>query len=308
LGRSDLEISSVALGCWPLAGITSGPMTDEEAVAVIGAALEAGVNHLDTAFAYGRHGESERRIARAIRGRRGAVVLATKVGVYWDEQGALRQTGRPDLLRRHFEESLRRLELDEVDLLYLHAPADDAPLADSAGLFRDLLAEGKTRAVGVSNLSVDQMETFAAECFPVACQVRYNRLQRDVEADVLPWCREHHVGLVAYEPLALGLLTGKFTRDHVFAEDDWRRRSPLFTGDAWTKNLDEVERMRPRAEALGCSVAQLAVGWTISQPGVTAALCGAKRPEQIRETAQAMLLAERLQLGDPFDEGRDAPA
>ncbi len=281
----------MALGCWPLAGITSGPMTDEAATAVIDAALDSGINHLDTAFAYGRHGESERRVARALRGRRDAVVLATKVGVYWDDDGALRLTGRPELLRRHFEESLRRLELGEVDLVYLHAPADDAPLADSAGLFRDLLTEGKTRAVGVSNLSVAQMEAFAAECPLVVCQVRYNRLQRDIEADVLPWCRDHDVGLVAYEPLALGLLTGKFDRDHEFAEDDWRRRSPLFMGDAWAKNLDEVERMRPLAEGLGCSVAQLAVGWTISRPGVTAALCGAKRPEQIRETAQAMFMA-----------------
>lgn len=281
----------MALGCWPLAGITSGPMTDEAATAVIDAALESGVNHLDTAFAYGRHGESERRVARALRGRRDAIVLATKVGVYWDEDGSLRLTGRPDLLRRHFEESLRRLKLDQIDLVYLHAPAGDAPLTDSAGLFRDLITEGKTRAVGVSNLSVAQIEAFAAECPLVACQVRYNRLQRDIEADVLPWCRDHNVGLVAYEPLALGLLTGKFTRDHVFAEDDWRRRSPLFMGDAWAKNLDEVERMRPVAEGLGCSVAQLAVGWTISQPGVTAALCGAKRPEQIHETAQAMFMA-----------------
>ena len=96
----------------------------------------------------------------------------------------------------------------------------------------------------------------------------------------------------------MGLLTGKFTRDHVFAEDDWRRQSPLFAGEAWTKNLDEVERMRPVAEALGCSVAQLAVGWTISRPGVTAALCGAKRPEQIRETAQAMFMAELFQDSD----------
>lgn len=291
LGQSEWEIAPVALGCWPLAGITSGAITEEEALAVIHAARDASVNHLDTAHAYGRHGESERLIARALRTGRKEVVLATKVGVYWDENGTLQRTGRPDLLRRHVEESLRRLEVDEVELLYLHAPADDAPLADTAGLFRELLAEGKTRAVGVSNLSVEQMEAFARECPLVACQVRYNRLQREIEADVLPWCREHHVGVMAYEPLALGLLTGKFTRDHVFAEDDWRRRSPLFQGAAWTNNLDEVERMRPVAESLGCSVAQWAVAWVVSQPGVTAALCGAKRPDQIRETAQAMSLA-----------------
>jgi len=294
LGKSQLCVSPVALGCWPLAGITSGAITEEAAVAVVAAALDAGVNHLDTAYAYGRSGESERLIARAIRSRRERVVLATKVGVYWDDDGTLRRTGRPALLRRHVEESLRRLEVEAVDLLYFHAPADDAPLADSAGLFRELLAEGKTRAVGVSNLSVEQMETFAAECSVMVCQVRYNRLQREIEADVLPWCRTHEVSLVAYEPLAMGLLTGKFGRDHVFAEDDWRRQSPLFTGEAWQKNFAEVERLRSTAKTLGCSVAQLAVGWAIAQPGVAVALCGAKRPEQIRETAEAMCLAERL--------------
>ena len=270
-------------------------MADEAAVAVIDAALEAGVNHLDTAYAYGRNGESERRIARAIRNRRDRVVLATKVGVYWDQDGAVQRTGSPRLLRQHLEESLRRLEVEAVDLLYFHAPADDAPLAESAGFFRDVLAEGKTRAVGVSNLSVDQMQAFAAECPIVACQVRYNRLQREIEADILPWCRTHQVSVVAYEPLALGLLTGKFTRDYVFPDDDWRRRSPLVAGDAWTKSLEEVERLRPLAAARGCSLAQWAVGWTITRPGVTAALCGAKHPDQIRETAQAMLLAQAWQ-------------
>jgi aryl-alcohol dehydrogenase-like predicted oxidoreductase len=295
LGKSAIWVSPVALGTWPLAGIASGPLADEAAVAVIDAALEAGVNHLDTAYAYGRNGESERRIAHAIRNRRDRVVLATKVGVYWDQDGAVQRTGNPRLLRRHFEESLRRLEVEAVDLLYFHAPADDAPLAESAGFFRDVLAEGKTRAVGVSNLSVDQMQAFAAECPIVACQVRYNRLQRKIEADVLPWCRTHHVSVVAYEPLALGLLTGKFTRDYVFSDADWRRRSPLVAGDAWANSLEEVERLRPRAAARGCSLAQWAVGWTITRPGVTAALCGAKHPDQIRETAQAMLLAEAWQ-------------
>jgi aryl-alcohol dehydrogenase-like predicted oxidoreductase len=295
LGQSDLRVAPVALGCWPLAGMTSGPMTEADAVAVIDAALAAGIDHLDTAHAYGRNGESERLIARALRGRRGQVVLATKVGVYWDQDGALVRTGKPDLLRRHFEESLRRLDADHVDLLYLHAPADDAPLAESAGLFRELLAEGKTRAVGVSNLSVGQMEVFAAECPFAASQVRYNRLQREIEADVLPWCLSHRVSVVAYEPLALGLLTGKFGREHHLPEGDWRRQSPLFAGEAWIKNLDEVERLRRAAERRGCSVAQAAVGWTISRPGVAAALCGAKRPEQIRETAQAMSLAESWQ-------------
>jgi aryl-alcohol dehydrogenase-like predicted oxidoreductase len=291
---SELRISPVALGCWPLAGITSGALTEEQAVAVIHAALDAGVSHLDTAYAYGRDGESERLIARALRGRREPVTLATKVGVYWEKDGSLKRTGKPELLRRHFQESLRRLETSAVELLYFHAPADDAPLAETARFFRALLAEGGARAVGVSNLSVAQMETFAAECPFAACQVRYNWLQREIETDILPWCRAHRVGVVAYEPLAMGLLTGKFTRDHVFPPDDWRRRSPLFTGEAWTRNLAEVERLRAVAARYGCPVATLAVAWTIAQPGVVSALCGAKRPEQIRETAEAARLAALL--------------
>ncbi|MHB8955943.1 MAG: aldo/keto reductase [Pirellulaceae bacterium] len=298
LGTSDLSIAPVALGCWPLAGITSGAMTDAAAVAVIDAALDAGVNHLDTAYAYGRHGESELRIAQAIRGRRDRIVLATKIGVYWDEAGTLQLTGDPTLLRRHFEESLQRLAVDQVDLLYLHAPAEDVSLADTAGLFCRLLVEGKTRTVGVSNLSVSQMETFQAECPIVACQVRYNRLQREIEADLLPWCRSRQVSVMAYEPLALGLLTGKFAHDHVFAEDDWRRQSPLFLGDAWSKNLAEVERMRQLAAQSNCSLAQFAIAWTISQPGITAALGGAKKPDQIRETARAASLANAFQAVD----------
>lgn len=285
LGQSDLYVSPVALGCWPLAGVASRPMTDDDAVAVIEAALDAGVNHLDTAYAYGRDGESQRRVARALRGRRDRVVLADKVGVYWDAEGNIATTGRPERLKEHLDRSLARLGLDYVDLLYFHAPATDAPIAESAGMFRDALASGKARAIGVSNLSVTEIEAFAAECPVVACQVRYNMLQREAEAEILPWCRRSDVAVVAYEPLALGLLTGKFARDHVFAEDDWRRRSALFTGSAWRENLDTVDRLRPIAAAAGCSVAQLAVSWTISRPSVASALCGAKRPEQIRETA-----------------------
>ncbi len=285
LGNSDLHVSPVALGCWPLAGITSGAMSDGEAAAVIDAALDAGINHLDTAYAYGRDGESQRRVGNAIRERHDGVVLADKVGVYWNDEGNIACTGRPELLERHFDESLKRLGLDHVDLLYFHAPADDAPIAESAGFFAQTLASGKARAVGVSNLSVAQIEAFTAECPAVACQIRYNMLQREAEADIVPWCRAHDMSVVAYEPLAMGLLTGKFARDHVFAADDWRRQSPLFSGAAWTENINTVERLRPLAESAGCSVAQLAVSWTVSRPGITVALCGAKRPEQISDTA-----------------------
>lgn len=297
LGQTDLWITPVALGCWPLAGITSGAMSEAAAQQVIHAALDAGINHLDTAYAYGQAGESETRIARALAGRSEPIVLATKVGVYWAEQGELRLTGRPALLRTHLETSLQRLGRDSVDLLYFHAPAEDAPLAETAGFFRDLLAEGKARAIGVSNLSVLQLEQFLRECPIAACQMRYNWLQREIGADVLPWCRTHGVSVIAYEPLALGLLTGKFHRNHVFAEEDWRLRSPLFSGDAWERNLKEVDRLRAIAAERNCTVSQLSVAWVTAQAGITAALCGAKSPDQIRETA---LAATHPQLQGPI--------
>ena len=189
------------------------------------------------------------------------------------------------------ETSLKRLGTDHVELLYLHIPDGKTPIAESAGELKRLCEEGKTRSVGVSNCSVEEMEQFAVEYPIAACQPRYNMRQREIEADVLPWCIDHEVSVLAYEPLALGLLTGKFSADHVFAESDWRRNSPLFQGDAWTENLRLVEKLRTIAEDLGCSMAALVVAWTFHQRGITAALCGAKRPEQIRDTAAALKIS-----------------
>jgi len=287
LGPTDMEVSVVGLGCWPIAGMTSPGTTDSDSLATIRACFDLGINHLDTAHAYGRAGQSESLIARAVAGRREEILMATKVGLYWDDQGNLLRDGSPEALRRHCHESLRRLGVDQVDLLYLHAPDEQVPVAESAGGLRRLMEEGKARSVGVSNFTVDELEAFASECPVAACQMLYNMLQRDIEAEVLPWCREHNVAVLAYEPLAKGLLAGKYGPDHVFAESDWRRQSPLFQGEAWQRNIELVDRLRPIAAAAGQSMAGLAVNWTIRQPGITAALCGAKRPDQIRETARA---------------------
>ena len=218
------------------------------------------MNHLDTAYAYGRDGESKRLIGRAIRGRRGQVTLATKVGVYWDEHGVLKRDRKsrtaPPALRGKPSGVLKPMRWN----CFTSTPRRTTRRSPNPPVFfANCSPKEKHKPWGVSNLSVAQMETFAAECPFVACQVRYNWFQREIEADVLPWCRAHNVGVVAYEPLAMGLLTGKFTRDHVFPANDWRRQSPLFTGDAWTRNLAEVERLRAIAARSGCSVAQLAI-------------------------------------------------
>lgn len=287
LGNTEIEVSAVALGCWPIAGMTSPGANDADSVATIRACFDLGINHLDTAYCYGREGESERLIARALAGRRDEMVIATKGGLSWDENRKPVRDASPGTLRRQCEESLRRLDTDRVELYYVHAPDENVPVAETAGAMKTLFDEGKTRSVGVSNFTLGQLEAFAAECPLSAYQPPYNMLQRGIEADTLPWCRRKSVSVLVYWPLLKGLLAGRIGRDHVFAKSDVRHKHPMFQGHEWQKNHDLLDKLRTIGDSVGRSVAELAVNWTIHQPGVTAALCGAKRPDQIRETAAA---------------------
>lgn len=285
LAHTGMKVSEVALGCWPIAGMTSPGVNDEDSLATIRACFELGINHLDTAYCYGRSGESEKLIGRALGSRRDEMVIATKGGLHWDQHGKMVHDASPATLRRQCEESLRRLGTDRVELLYLHAPDENVPVAESAGALKELLEEGKTRSVGVSNVTVAQLEEFTAECPIAAYQPPYNMLQRQIEADTSPWCRKRGVAVLVYWPLLKGLLAGKIGRRHVFAESDSRRKYPMFQGRERQKNHDLLDKLHEIAAAAGRTVAELVINWTIHQPGVTAALCGAKRPEQIRETA-----------------------
>jgi aryl-alcohol dehydrogenase-like predicted oxidoreductase len=285
LSNTGILISPVALGAWPMAGLTSPGTTDADGIATIQACFDLGVNHVDTAYCYGMSGEGERLVGRALAGRRHEMVIATKGGLHWDAEGRQAHDASPATLRRECEESLRRLETDCVDLYYLHAPDPKVPIGESAAALRRLMDEGKTRSVGVSNVSLAQLEEFAAACPTAAYQPPYNMLQRQIEADTLPWCREHGVAVLVYWPLMKGLLAGKLRRDQKF-EGDSRRKYPMFQGDEYQKNLDLVEKLRDIAAETGHTVAQLVVSWTIRQPGITAALCGAKQPGQLRETAR----------------------
>jgi aryl-alcohol dehydrogenase-like predicted oxidoreductase len=286
LGNTGIPVSPVALGCWPIAGLASPGTNDRDSIATIRACFDLGINHLDTAYCYGREGESETLIARAVGGRRAEMVIATKGGLHWDCDGNQAHDASPAALRRQCEESLRRLQTDYVDLLYLHAPDPKVPVAESAAALRRLMEEGKTRSVGASNLTLAQLDEFAAACPITAYQPPYNMLQRQIEADVLPWCRRNGVAVMVYWPLMKGLLAGKLRRDQSFAGDT-RRKYPMFQGEEYRKNLDLVDTLAEIAAWSGHTVAQLVINWTIHQPGVTAALCGAKRPEQIADTARA---------------------
>ena len=294
LGSSPVSVGPLGLGCWPLAGMTRAGVTPAAAVATVRAAIDAGITHLDTAYCYGEQGESERAIAAAIAGRRDSIVLAGKCGIHWVADASAtpprRQVvdGRPERLRAEVAESLGRLGTDHFDLLYLHAPDPRVPIEESAGELARLLAAGTTRAVGLSNATVSQLERFAAVCPLAACQMQFNMLQRQIEADVLPWCRAHDVALVAYWPLMKGLLAGQMRRGQVFPASDSRHKYPIFNGAEFDRNLDFIDALRPIAARLGCRLADLVLAWTAEQPGITNVLFGATAPEQVAENARAL--------------------
>jgi aryl-alcohol dehydrogenase-like predicted oxidoreductase len=306
LGNSGFSVSPVALGCWPIAGVTTLGANDADSIATVQKCFDVGINHLDTAYVYGPNGESENLIRRALAGvngkasRRDEMVIATKCGIHY-EGNEMVTDNRPEELCRECDESLRRLGTDRVELLYIHAPDDKTPIEDSAGALRELMEAGKTRSVGVSNFTVEQMETFHAVCPITAVQMPYNMLQRDIEQRTIPWCRARNIAVMIYWPLMKGLLTGKLQRGTKLDAKDNRLKYPMYQGDELERNLDFLDALRKAAALSGHTVAQLVVNWTINQPGITSALCGAKRPDQIADTAGAMgwsLSEEQLTIID----------
>lgn len=288
IGRTGIFVSPVAMGCWPIAGMTSLNVNDADSIATLNAAFDAGVNFFDTAYCYGAAGESERLIARALGDRRNEIVIATKGGIHWNDQTVRQQDARPATLRRQIDESLQRLKTDRVDLLYLHAPDPNVPVEESAEALAEIQKSGKARAIGVSNFSVAQLQAFRKMCPIAAHQPPYNMLQRQIESDTLPWCIERNIASIIYWPLMKGLLAGKLPRDYQFEPGDGRAKYPMFQGEEWEKNQNFLDELRDIAGDIGKTVAQVVVNWTIHQPGITVALCGAKRAHQIEETAGAM--------------------
>lgn len=288
LGRSGIKVSSVAMGCWPIAGMTSIDVNQEDSEQTLKAAVDSGINFFDTAYAYGMEGESERLIGQVLGDRRDEIVIASKGALLWDSNRQRIHDGRPASIIRHCEESLERLGFDVIDLFYLHAPDPEVSVQESASAFAQLMEQGKIRSVGVSNVDVRQLADFQTVCEVSVVQPHYNMLQREIEAELVPYCVEHSISLATYWPLMKGLLAGKLRRDHQFAPNDGRAKYPMFQGEEWERNQDFVDTLREIAEQAGKTVAQLVVNWTMNQPGITSALVGAKRAYQIIETAGAM--------------------
>ena len=301
LGSSDLQVSPVAFGTWPIAGVTSLEVNDADSIETLQACLDLGINFLDTAYCYGPNGESENLIRRALADRRDELVIATKCGIHYNDQGKQTNDARPEQIARECDESLQRLGTDRVELYYLHSPDPEVPLTESAGAIRKLIDQGKVRYVGLSNHSIEQIEAFHAVCPLTAVQLPYNMLQRDIEARTIPWCQANGVSVVNYWPLMKGLLAGKLRDEKDLAENDSRRGYPMYQGEEWTKNQKFVNVLREIASECKQAVAAVVIHWTINRAGITSALCGAKRRWQLEESAAAMtfqLTAQQLRTLD----------
>ena len=294
LGETGIEISPVAMGCWPIAGMTSLGVNDADSLVTLHAAIDSGINFFDNAYGYGANGESELLLGQALRERTSAerqdIVVASKAGMHWEADGHRKFDASPTRIVSQCEESLQRLGVDRIDVYYLHARDPQTRLEDSAGAFARLLEQGKIGCVGVSNLSVSEMETFASACPISVVQPPFNMLQQQIQGDLIPWCRECDIAVVSYWPLMKGLLAGGIRRGHAFEKDDKRLAYDVFQGAAFERAQTLLDFLDGVAAKYGVSVAEVVVNWTFNQPSITACLCGAKRDWQIIQSAAAMKL------------------
>lgn len=289
LGESDLWVSPVGLGCWPFAGITSLGVDDRLSEETVLTALDAGINLIDTAYSYGFDGRSDRVVATALKRFSGPVVLCSKVGTHYNSDRIRTVDGRPDTIARHTEESLQRLGVERIDLLYLHQPDPNVPVERSAEAFLSLQRRGLIRHVGLSNATTEETDRFHRVCPIVTLQPPFNMLQQSSVSDFRSWCANHSVGMVVYWVLMKGLFAGKMSRDFQLDQQDRRRSYPMYQGEQWDLNQNFLDALRGVAKRIDWNVARLVVRWSLEQRGITSCLVGAKRPEQIRETAEALL-------------------
>lgn len=291
-GNSDLETSVVGFGGWPMGRGHYGSFDEQEVIRAIHASIDMGVTLFDTAAVYG-WGEGEKLLGRAIEGKREDIVIVSKGGIPWDEPGgpSQRDSSR-ESLEKSLDESLSRLQTDYLDLYLIHWPDESRPMSEPMEAFADFQKQGKIRYGGVSNFSPQQMAD-CLEVFPIVTnQVGYHLFDLRPEPEIFPFCAGNGMGAMAYGSLAHGLLTGTMTPDTTFEDDDWRRNlmafgQPLFKGENFLNNLNKVETLKEIAADKGFSVAQLALAWVASEPTVSVALVGTRRPEEMEENVAA---------------------
>jgi aryl-alcohol dehydrogenase-like predicted oxidoreductase len=298
LGHTDIEVSPVGLGCMGMSQ-SYGPADPAEATATLRAAVDLGVRLFDSSDVYGAagttpdserlagFGHNEKLIGQALESVRDQVVLATKFGVRITDEGRTALDGRPEYVGQACEASLRRLHTDHIDLYYVHRLDPAVPIEDPVGAMAELVAEGKVRAIGLSEIGPDLLRRAAAVHPVSALQSEYSLWERAVEADIVPACRELGVTLVPYSPLGRAMLAGRFTATDSFADDDFRSTVPKFAGENFVSNLELIEELRSLAEAHGCTVGQLALAWLLGQPLPLVPIPGTKRVRYLQENVAA---------------------
>jgi aryl-alcohol dehydrogenase-like predicted oxidoreductase len=286
LGNSNLQITPIGIGAWAIGGSgwsgSAGPQDDNDSIAAIEAALDCGLNWVDTAALSGL-GHSEEIVARALKGCGSKPYIFTKCERVWDESGRISGRLKRGSIRAECEASLRRLQVEVIDLYQIHWPEPDEDIEEGWTELARLREEGKVRYIGVSNFSVPQMQRAQAIAPVTSLQPPYSLLRREIEAQVLPFCQNQNIGVIVYSPMYSGLLGGSMTRERIaaFLPEDWRRTLPGFREPDLTHNLELVERLRAIGARRGCTPGAIAIAWTLANPAVTGAILGFRSPRQI---------------------------
>lgn len=286
LGNSDLYVSVIGLGTWVMGGVWWAEPDDEQSISAIKVSIEAGINLIDTAPAYG-YGRAERLVGKAIKGMRDKVIIATKCGLAWDEKGSIWNDLKRESLLKEIDASLERLGVDVIDLYQVHWPDPNTPIQETFETLEEIRQSGKVRYIGVSNFSVQQMEEARKYTEIVSDQPPYSLFNRAIEQDILPYCRANNIGILAYSPMERGILTGKFHLDGVMPPDDLRRSHPTLSPKQFEPTRRCLARLRGLAEEKNTTLGALAVAWVIHQDGITTALCGARNEKQALENLKA---------------------
>jgi len=286
LGNSDLEITPLGIGAWAIGGSgwngSMGPQNESDSIPAIHAALDYGLNWIDTAALYGL-GHSEQVVARALQGRSSKPFIFTKCERVWTEAGNIGPCLKAASVRRECEDSLRRLNVDVIDLYQIHWPEPDEDIEEGWTELARLKEQGKVRWIGVSNFSVQQMKRAQAIAPITSLQPPYALVRREIEDEILPFCVKQNIGVIVYSPMYAGLLTGAMTKERVanFLAEDWRRNLPGFKEPVLSRNLRVVEHLREIGHRHGRSPGEVAIAWTLNHPAVTGAIVGFRSPQQV---------------------------
>jgi aryl-alcohol dehydrogenase-like predicted oxidoreductase len=293
LGNSDLEITRMGVGAWAMGGggwaFAWGPQDDSQSIAAIHAALDRGVNWIDTAAVYGL-GHSEEVVAKALEGRPERPYVFTKCERIWNEEGQISPSLKADSIQRECEASLRRLKVERIDLYQIHWPQPEEDVEEGWGAMAELQKAGKVRWIGVSNFNAEQLERCRRIAPITSLQPPYSAVSPEIEQDILPYCHQHNVGVIVYSPMKSGLLSGKMTKERVaaFPQDDFRRRALAFQEPQLSRNLELAALMERMGKRHGVAAGVVAIAWTLRHPAVTAAIVGMRSAQQAEEVLAAL--------------------